>query len=199
MDASGSIGETNKPRAYRQVLVELIRAHTPHPAQGAEIGVATGDTSALLLKTFPAVRLYLVDYWHAFPQRSAYWKSGDRRARLSEHEHEARYREARQKTVGLVGEAQAVLLRMMSGDAALKVGDGTLDFVFIDASHAYRDVWLDLRSWYPKLRPGGLFCGHDYTNPRDNDGVRRAVNNFFQANQLALNTAKEAIWWGLRK
>lgn len=198
MDANAS--ETpDKPRAYRSELVELIRAHAPHPAAGAEIGVATGDTSALLLKTFPAMRLYLVDYWHAFSNRSAYFKSGDRRARLTEREQEARYQEAKKKTVGFAGEAQAVILRMMSGDAAMKVGDGSLDFVFIDASHAYSDVWLDLRAWYPKLRVGGLFCGHDYTNPRDSDGVRRAVNGFFAANNLALNTAKEAIWWGLRK
>lgn len=196
MDASGSTAE--KPRAYRQVLIDLIAEHVPFVGAGAEIGVATGDTSTLLLRTFGALRLTMVDYWHAFPRRSDYFRSGDRRARLAEHEHEARYREAMQKAA-VAGPGRATVLRMLSGDAAMKVGDGSLDFVFIDASHAYSDVWLDLRAWYPKLRPGGLFCGHDYTNPRDSDGVRRAVNGFFAANNLGLNVAKEAIWWGLRK
>lgn len=195
MDASGSTAE--KPRAYRQVLIDLIREQVPKPCCGAEIGVATGDTSALLLRTFPGLHLTMVDYWHAFSRRSDYFRSGDRRARLAEHDHEARYREACTKTAANV--PPPLILRMLSGDAAMKVGDGSLDFVFIDASHAYSDVWLDLRAWYPKLKFGGLFCGHDFTNPRDNDGVRRAVNGFFAANNLGLNTAKEAIWWGQQK
>lgn len=198
MDVSRSTAETDKPRAYRQVLIDLIREQAPNPTSGAEIGVATGDTSALLLTAFPSLHLHMVDFWHAFSRRSDYFRSGDRRARLHESEHEARFKQACQKAAA-AGPGRGTPLRMMSGDAAMKVGDGSLDFVFIDASHAYSDVWLDLRAWYPKLKVGGLFCGHDYTNPRDSDGVRRAVNGFFAANNLALNTAKEAIWWGLRK
>ena len=196
MDAAS--GKTaDKPRAYRQVLLDLVSGQVGKPERGAEIGVAAGDTSALLLREFPSLTLCMVDYWHAFDRGSAYWKSGDRRARMAEHEHEARCQAAKEATA--FAGSRAVMLRLMSGDAALKINDGSLDFVFVDASHAYADVWLDLRAWWPKLKPGGLFCGHDYTNPRDADGVRRAVNNFFMANRLGLNTAKEAIWWGLKK
>src|SRR5262249_34052604 len=33
-----------------------------------------------------------------------------------------------------------------------------------DANHRFETVRDDLTAWYPKLRPGGLFCGHDYLN-----------------------------------
>lgn len=42
-----------------------------------------------------------------------------------------------------------------------KVPNG-LEFVYIDADHSYHAVYDDLRNWYPKVKRGGLFCGHDY-------------------------------------
>merc|ERR1719198_2520556 len=40
--------------------------------------------------------------------------------------------------------------------------DDSLDFVFIDAGHDYCSVETDMKSWWPKLRSGGLFAGDDY-------------------------------------
>ena len=40
----------------------------------------------------------------------------------------------------------------------------SLDFIYIDARHDYKAVWDDLEAWFPKLRKGGLFSGHDYVD-----------------------------------
>ncbi|CAH0372718.1 unnamed protein product [Pelagomonas calceolata] len=40
--------------------------------------------------------------------------------------------------------------------------DGSLDFVYIDSAHNYRDVTDTFDRWWPKLRPGGIIAGHDY-------------------------------------
>src|ERR1700748_1325482 len=40
----------------------------------------------------------------------------------------------------------------------------TFDVIFIDAGHNYEDVVLDIRSWSPMLRQGGVLCGHDYAS-----------------------------------
>jgi len=39
--------------------------------------------------------------------------------------------------------------------------DDSIDLVFIDADHIYEFVKRDLQAWYPKVKKGGIFCGHD--------------------------------------
>jgi len=52
--------------------------------------------------------------------------------------------------------------------------DESLDFVYIDASHEYKNVKDDLIYWYPKIKKGGVIAGHDY-----GAGVKKAVDEFF--------------------
>lgn len=40
--------------------------------------------------------------------------------------------------------------------------DGSLDAVYLDAVHTYDETLKAIRRWRPKLKPGGLLCGHDY-------------------------------------
>jgi hypothetical protein len=42
--------------------------------------------------------------------------------------------------------------REMSTTAALKFADGSLDFVYLDALHSYRDCMNDILAWFPKVR-----------------------------------------------
>jgi hypothetical protein len=56
--------------------------------------------------------------------------------------------------------------------------DESLDFVYIDASHEYENVKNDLIYWYPKVKYGGVFAGHDYGS--NWKGVKLAVDEFFK-------------------
>jgi cephalosporin hydroxylase len=51
----------------------------------------------------------------------------------------------------------------------------TFDLVYIDASHLEENVVADLEAWYPKVRAGGLLCGHDWGYY---EGVEKAVHRF---------------------
>jgi predicted O-methyltransferase YrrM len=37
-----------------------------------------------------------------------------------------------------------------------------VDMVFLDAAHYNPDDWLCIEFWLPKIKSGGILCGHDY-------------------------------------
>lgn len=65
-----------------------------------------------------------------------------------------------------------------SAEAASHFDDESLDGVFIDAAHDYDSVVKDVAAWFPKVKPGGIFAGHDYPWHE----VEKAVNEHAVAN-----------------
>lgn len=45
--------------------------------------------------------------------------------------------------------------------ASKQFEDGSLDMVFLDGDHRYKQFLADVKAWFPKVRPGGIICGHD--------------------------------------
>ncbi len=52
-------------------------------------------------------------------------------------------------------------LIMDSAIAAKILGDEVADMIFIDADHRYDSAKQDIDLWWPKVKPGGILCGHD--------------------------------------
>jgi predicted O-methyltransferase YrrM len=67
-------------------------------------------------------------------------------------------------------------VRKASLEAVNDYEDESLDVVFLDASHKYEDIKSDMISWYPKVKKGGIFSGHDYPTWEQ---VVKAVHEFF--------------------
>lgn len=67
-------------------------------------------------------------------------------------------------------------IKMLSVEAAKLYDDGSLDFVFIDADHTKEGIAGDLKSWYPKIKVGGVLAGHDYDYPQ----ITEALKSFFE-------------------
>ena len=88
------------------------------------------------------------------------------------------------------------MLRNWTADAAALVADGSLDFVYVDASHDYRNARADLMDWWPKLRVGGLFAGNDYASgyvpvAGYTFGVKDAVDEFAAVRDLRVHATRE--------
>jgi hypothetical protein len=85
------------------------------------------------------------------------------------------------------------MVKMKSSDASKLYEDEYFDWIYIDADHSYDGVKEDILNWWPKLKKGGLFSGHDF-DPSRNDsnyemyGVRKAVEEIFGDN---FNLTKE--------
>ena len=69
------------------------------------------------------------------------------------------------------------MLNMMSWNAAKKFDNDSVDFCYVDAGHSYEAVTKDLKAWWPRMRPGAMFGGDDYT--KGYPGVQQAVWDFF--------------------
>lgn len=67
------------------------------------------------------------------------------------------------------------------------------DMVYVDGSHEFQDVYLDLLNYWPLLRPNGIMFGDDYCCA----GVIRAVNRFAEESRLEPHIQKEK--WSLLK
>ena len=64
--------------------------------------------------------------------------------------------------------------------------DNYFDFIYIDAyAHNGQEGGSILHSWWPKLKPGGVFAGHDY-DPEWPVTVQ-VVDQFCSSNKLDLN------------
>lgn len=90
---------------------------------------------------------------------------------------------------GLGDLIQSSKVVMVVADHASINIDFSPDMVFLDGSHDYQDVKRDIQMWLPRLQPGGLLCGHDYTNMF---GVRQAVAETIKHFKVARGTT---IWY----
>ena len=54
-----------------------------------------------------------------------------------------------------------------------RLGETTVDFVYIDGAHTHEDVTRDIQDWWGVLRPHGILAGHDFD--AQHPGVRMAV------------------------
>lgn len=68
-------------------------------------------------------------------------------------------------------------IKQTSKDAA-KNWNQPIKLLFIDGSHLYNDVMLDLRFWEPHLNIGGIIVMHDTKPYGPKVEVRRAMNNY---------------------
>jgi predicted O-methyltransferase YrrM len=52
------------------------------------------------------------------------------------------------------------------------------DMIFLDANHEYEAVKQDIKTWWPRIKTGGIIAFHDYGHD-DYKGVKRAVDETF--------------------
>lgn len=132
---------------------------------GIEIGTSLGYTTEYLLGTNPNLTLHGVDPYSAYTD----WNGAYFDDTFKDNEY-----------LGFLDRISANASRYThhrktSDDAVSDFADESIDFIFIDGIHTYGQVLKDCQNYYPKLKRGGLFCGHDFTQIL---GVGQAVAEF---------------------
>ncbi len=91
------------------------------------------------------------------------------------------------------------LFEMTSREASKYFSDShnLLDLVIVDALHIEEDVDEDIHLWNPKIRVGGIACGHDYDNKRF-PGVKIAVDRFYDEARIETFPVRACSMWVFR-
>ncbi len=151
-----------------------------------EVGSWKGRSTSFIGATCNAngTRLVCVDHWRGSRDVLA----GRYAAALAIEDVERTFRE-NMTALGIAVE----VLAASSTEAAARFEPGSVDRVFLDASHDHASVAEDLRVWSERLRQGGILAGHDYADKHPE--VRAAVDEHARASGLVVRRGPRSIYW----
>lgn len=153
----------NKFKDHAPLIAQLIDTHNIHVF--AEIGVWKFKLGKKILIN-PSVNRTLKEYWAIDPyQEMPQYKDRtpdqvmSKMGQIKQTQWNTTYQIACKY---LLWFHQVKLLRLTSKQAAKLFKPAYFDMVFIDADHTEEAVTEDFNLWKPRVRPGGILCGHDY-------------------------------------
>ena len=127
---------------------------------GIEIGVNLGEYSELMLKNGEFKKFYAVDSWTK-ETPDIFFENG---SNYVVPNNEEIYNKAKERLNKYSDRVQVI--RSNSVEASSLFEDEYFDFIYLDADHSLEGIRDDIKYWYPKLKKGGIFSGHDYMDGR---------------------------------
>lgn len=143
---------------------------------GIEIGTDQGTTTEYLLKSIPDLKLYGVD---------------DYTENRTEHVQNLTFDIFMNKVKPYSD--RFTHYRKTSDGAVDDFKDESVDFIFVDGDHRYFQVLKDCKNYYPKLKKGGLFCGHDWSLPEVNKAVVEFALSIGRFDDIRV--MKQDVWY----
>jgi hypothetical protein len=122
---------------------------------GVEIGVWRGHNALNILQNLDIKMLYLVDSYIAYPEYNL--MEINSHTNMDENEKEAR-------ELLKPYEDRITWIIKRAHDAKDDIPND-LDFVYIDGNHSAEFCKMDMEDYYPKVKSGGFFSGHDIWKP----------------------------------
>jgi hypothetical protein len=158
--------------------------------KGVEVGSSNGVNARNIIKKWKGRELVLVDTWgEHIPELY--------RERTDWTDFNACFNECKKLEEDF--KPRILLDRNKSLDAVGAFPDLFFDFVYIDAAHDRFNVTADIVAWWPKVKSGGLFSGHDYYNDTTWPAycqVKQVVDDWCEFNKLTMHhTPKCGSWW----
>jgi predicted O-methyltransferase YrrM len=119
---------------------------------GVEVGVCLAHTTEAFAKGIKNLKkLYAVDNYPTFVD----WDGSD----WNKDRQDLMKKAAQEKM--LAHKDKVEFLHVSSEEFVKTIEDESLDFVFIDGDHSYEAALKDFQNYYPKVKKGGVFGGHD--------------------------------------
>lgn len=155
-----------------------LMAFLPKGGIGAEIGVADGLFSKVLLEVCEPKALYLIDPWQHIESEAM----KDDASNVPQLAQDARYEQVKQWAAEI---PEVVVYRHFSLVVANQsMADNYFDWVHLDADHT--QAGKDAEAWWPNIKPGGWLTGHDYTMAGEHITVKAQIDEFVAKHGLEL-------------
>ena len=152
---------------------------------GVEIGVCLAHTTEAFAKGIKNLKkLYAVDNYPTFVD----WDGSD----WNKDRQDLMKKAAQEKM--LAHKDKVEFLHVSSEEFVKTIEDESLDFVFIDGDHSFEAALKDFQNYYPKVKTGGIFGGHDIQL----DSVRNALSYFLKERSNEVIGVSNSAWY-LRK
>lgn len=149
-------------------LVELVRDGDPSvPLVYLEVGSWTGS-SALAVASCSNVEIHCVDHWEGQADSADYLSKLITRDRITPKQAFQIFKQ------NIATSWANIIAHRDCSTSVAATWQKKLDIVFLDGGHLEEEVEADVNAWLPHIRPGGILCGHDYSNTFP--GVQRVVD-----------------------
>lgn len=155
--------------------------------KGVEVGVLYGAYTSKLLSTWPG-HVCAVDPWQN--QDPAIYFDGQNTLDMNHV--------WAQVQAALGQHRRCTLMRMMSLEAAKRFEDCSLCAIYLDGNHALEAIRPDINAWFPKVKIGGIFGGHDFFSRYDKDtnsDASTAVMDFAERIGIRPHVTWDTSWW----
>jgi len=164
--------------------IPQLVSHISNPI-GIEIGLNLGATTRHLFDNIPGLKLHGVDPYLEYQDWDGHILTPSERNNTYEFfvKHTLPYTD------------NITHYRMLSDEAAKMMENNFYDFIFIDGLHTYEQVSKDCHNFYPKIKSGGIFSGHDYNVI---EGVNKAVNEFAASVGAQISQTDNDVWYWVK-
>ena len=178
----------------QQILtINLLKKYNYSECVGVEVGCLHGRSSATIAKTIDKGKLYCIDLWDG---RESYDPDYDDNMILLKH---LPYKGLKNTLeIFLENTKDITNIIPIQGYSPECVSDWNkpIDFIFLDASHENPSDRNNIDFWLPKIKPGGMFLGHDYFEDRIFPDVNTNVEYMEDLLKQKVNILpKTSIWY----
>lgn len=160
---------------------EAMKIFGNKPITAIEIGIDKGYNAKDILNKLNISKIYLVDPYESYEE----YGRKEKQVLVSEKIAKKELFPYRKKIVWI---------KDYSDNAVKKIKE-KIDFIYIDGNHDYKYVLSDLNNYWPLVKKGGIFAGHDINF----EGVAKAVCEFVKDNNGLYFIADKKDWWIVKK
>lgn len=161
-------------------VVDFIKQTLTEEIVGCEVGVCLGPTSKYIMENLKNVKkLYCVDSYPEYVDWNGIIMNREKQDAMKQFAYE-----------NLKDHHDRIeFVYDLSSNFAKTMSENSLDFVFVDADHSYKGALDDFKAYFPLVKKGGVFAGHDFSLAEVNKALSEFLGEKISEVQLTINNA----------